>query len=342
MASIPTIAIRGDGVAAYCCAHLLSKAGVPISLEPVRRPRVPALLISFQALALIRDIFNAPGLLESLPVITRRRVSWERGQQAADVGHRAVVVSEQLLLESLAEQLPARPAQPIHNAAWTIYAAPPLPVSAQMATFGSRMATSWRVQLCRESRISDACIMESAPKGWLFLLPAEPGYGWLLAVGDPGPDPLATSKLIRREVLWLLEQSQPFAISPRIAPTMGGQGWLACGTAAMSFDPICGDGVAHAVREAILATALVRAALSGEPVSLLIEHYEARMRAGFARHLELVKAFYANGYGGSWWNHQVPVAPAPPQPKSFHYRLRGLDLESIGQSAHNREGWPDQ
>ena len=36
-------------------------------------------------------------------------------------------------------------------------------------------------------------------------------------------------------------------------------GWLACGTAAMAFDPLCGDGTAHAIREAILASAVIRA-----------------------------------------------------------------------------------
>ena len=38
---------------------------------------------------------------------------------------------------------------------------------------------------------------------------------------------------------------------------MCGPGWLSCGTAALSFDPICGDGTGHAVREGILAAAVI-------------------------------------------------------------------------------------
>lgn len=316
------VEIRGDGVSAYCCAHLLSKAGLAVQLQPLQRPRVPALLLSYCALALMRDIFGQPRLFESLPVIERRRVAWERDQQPVEVEHRAVVVSEQQLLDALAPQFPTAAIQPD----WTIHAAPPLP-GASESTFGSRTGTSWRVELRRES-MPNTCTMESLPRGWLFLLPAEPGYGWLLAVGDLGPDPLASSKVVSREVLWLLEHSQPFRVAPRIASPLAGPGWLACGTAAMTFDPICGDGVAQAIREAILAAAVVRAALKGEPMRALIEHYESRMRAGFARHLELLRAFYSNGYGGVWWDAQVPASTMP-SVKPFHYRLQGLDLEAV-------------
>ncbi len=35
----------------------------------------------------------------------------------------------------------------------------------------------------------------------------------------------------------------------------------------MAFDPICGDGTAHAIREAILAAAVIRALARGDPVN---------------------------------------------------------------------------
>jgi len=38
-----------------------------------------------------------------------------------------------------------------------------------------------------------------------------------------------------------------------------GPDWLACGTAAVAFDPICGDGTAQAMREAILGCAVITA-----------------------------------------------------------------------------------
>jgi flavin-dependent dehydrogenase len=65
-----------------------------------------------------------------------------------------------------------------------------------------------------------------------------------------------------------------FSASPRIPAPLCGPGWLACGSAAMGFDPICGDGTAHAVREAILALAVIRGGDHGMPA-----HYEARLTA---------------------------------------------------------------
>ena len=73
---------------------------------------------------------------------------------------------------------------------------------------------------------------------------------------------------------------------------LGANSWLACGTAAMAFDPICGDGTAHAIREAILAAAVIRALANGGPADELLAHYEARLTAGFHRHLTLCRQFY--------------------------------------------------
>jgi len=50
---MPGVLIRGDGVAARCCAHLLARAGIPVSVQGAPRPRVPALLIGESAQSLI-------------------------------------------------------------------------------------------------------------------------------------------------------------------------------------------------------------------------------------------------------------------------------------------------
>ena len=104
-------------------------------------------------------------------------------------------------------------------------------------------------------------MIESLARGWLFLLPAEPGFACLLAVGDVAADPLAGSRSIVREIRWLVEASGQFSAALRIAQTLAGPQWLACGSAAMGFGTICGDGTAMAIRVAILAAAVIRAAL---------------------------------------------------------------------------------
>src|SRR5580658_10184604 len=100
------VVIRGDGVAAYCCAYLLTKAGFPIDLQRVDRPRLPVILLGDQALALIRDIFDQPNLFADLPRIRKRIVAWGQdawGPNAAplEIEHSAVVVSEKLLLDAI-------------------------------------------------------------------------------------------------------------------------------------------------------------------------------------------------------------------------------------------------
>ena len=77
--------------------------------------------------------------------------------------------------------------------------------------------------------------------------------------------------------------------------------WLACGTAALAFDPLCGDGTGHAIREAILAAAVLRAIQRGANVDELLNHYQARLVAGFKRHLSVCSEFYGSGGLGPWW-----------------------------------------
>ena len=105
----------------------------------------------------------------------------------------------------------------------------------------------------------------------------------------------------------------------------------------MAFDPICGDGTGNAVREAILAAALIRAAGRGEDVESLLSHYRARLIAGFRRHLELTLEFYRAGNTGLWWEEEIrqmergvawcaqQLAALPP----FRYRLDNFDLVPI-------------
>ncbi len=95
------VLIRGDGVAAYCCAYLLTKAGFRVDLQPVDRPRLPVIMLGDQALALIRDIFDQPGLFADLPRIRKRVVAWGPGAKPVALEHSAVVVSEELLSQSI-------------------------------------------------------------------------------------------------------------------------------------------------------------------------------------------------------------------------------------------------
>lgn len=312
-------------VAGACCAHLLQ--GNRVKLTQENRARVPALVVSGATQALICDVFERPDLFRGLPRIERRIVAWGPGAEPVSLPHSAVVISEAELvarLESGAEvQLP-------DGGEWTIYASRPLPAGAAEHRFGSRIASAVAVDL--ETPDTAACWVESLDGGWLFLVP-----GFLLAVGGAPEALLAESRLVAPKVGSIRSEPAAFPAYPRIADPLCGPGWLACGSAAMAFDPICGDGTGNAVREAILASAVIRAAARGEEVDGLLNHYQARLIAGFRRHLEHALAFYRRGHNSSWWEVEADAlrrglewcAQGPAASQSFRYRLNGFDLEPV-------------
>src|SRR5258708_10950048 len=130
------------------------------------------------------------------------------------------------------------------------------------------------------------------------------------------------------------EAAGEFPASPRIVSPLCGPEWLACGTAAMAFDPICGDGTANAIREAILASAVVRAAARGEDTGPMLSHYETRLTIGFQRHLALCRDFYRTGHSGEWWEAELAslqeglewCARQTGGSPEFRYQLSGFDL----------------
>jgi hypothetical protein len=324
------VIIRGDGVAAYCCAYLLTNAGFQIDLQSVSRPRLPVILLGDQALALIRDIFDSPRLFSDLPHVRKRVVAWGPGAAPIAMEHSAVVVSEEALLDAI------RP--PLNQAGdldtqWTILAARPLPPPTVEHCFGTRMASAAPVTM-KHGSDPDACWIESLEDGWLFLVP-----GWLLAVGATAEALLGSSRVIAQEIANANVDgtSGEFPAYARIASPLCAPAWLACGTAAMAFDPICGDGTAYAIREAILASAVIRALAKGESTDHLLSHYEARLTAGFRRHLAECRQFYQSGGTGPLWRSELEginrgiqlCDTALADHASFRYQLRGLELEAV-------------
>ncbi len=241
------------------------------------------------------------------------------GRAAVTLEHSAVVVSEQQLLDRLRPRI----GDANGGASWIIRT---LPGKANEHCFGSRAATVWRVEVEDDS----ACAIESLEAGWLFLVPEGGGSGWLLSVGDAS---LEQSAVIRRMIRGRGAAAGEFPAYPKIAMPLGGAGWLGCGSAAMAFDPICGDGAANAVREAILAAAVASAALKGEDAAALIDHYQKRLKLGFKRHLLLCREYYRSGGEGAWWREEAAALERGIEwcggESSFTFQLNGYELRRI-------------
>lgn len=323
------VVIRGGGVAALTCAHLLRRAGFQVSIEGAERPRLPAILLSQAAQHLIAGVFDKERLFDSLPPVRTRIVAW--GANPVALPHEAVVVSEADLLSRLAGPEQDACPRPPDVPAWTIHTLTP----AESHSFGSRQATVYAVNL-KDDAEPYACWIESLAEGWLFLITNAPGRGWLLAVGDLGANPLGGSSVVGTKIARMGERAGQFPTAPRIAAELCGPAWLACGSAAMAFDPLCGDGTAHAVREAILASAIVAAAAKGEDSTAMCAHYRARLIAAFEKHLAMCLSYYRGAGRHPWWEAQCRAIAEGlswcEQRRShrFAYRLNDFTLERIG------------
>jgi 2-polyprenyl-6-methoxyphenol hydroxylase-like FAD-dependent oxidoreductase len=325
-----SIAIVGSGVAAQCCARLLDRAGFHVHRRDSQRPALPAILINATTQGLFEDVFEKPGLLEGLHPIRQRVVAWG-GAAPSKLPHSAVVAPEADLLARLHV---GERSEGLSDAAWTIMASRPERESISIHGFGDRIAFAVAARLHANSD-PFTCWMESTANGWLFLVTSDPREGWLLGVGDTPEALLAESRLVSEQIESLNSEARHFPAHPRIASPLCGPKWLACGSGAMAVDPLCGDGSGYAIREAILAAAVIKAVENGADPKTLEAHYSARLLAGFQKHLQVVESFYQSGGTTAWWTTQAQAARSgiewcqseldglPP----FQYRLQGFDLE---------------
>jgi hypothetical protein len=291
-------------------------------------------MLSERAVSLIADVFGHKDLFRDIPRIQSRAVLWGAQGTAVILPHSAVVVSEQTLLDRIRTQIPsAESAAPIE---WNVYASRPLPAGAAEQKFGSRVAHATAVDVGSEA---PGCWAESTEDGWLFLIGNADSKGWLLSVGGDASAVLGRSRLVAGQIERLGEPGGQFPAFPRILAPLcsAGDAWLACGTAAIGFDPICGDGTAHAVREAVLAAAVIRAVWSGASSDAVLAHYESRLTAGFQRHLENCVGFYRTGGSSPWWKAELEgaerglawCAERMSRFPAYRYRLNGFELEAV-------------
>jgi hypothetical protein len=288
-------------------------------------------------------MFAVPSLFARAPRIHKRIVSWGENAQPVELPHRGVVVSEQELLGDLWERAmiatPASAPAPKVEAEWTIASANNSTSPPTARGFGSRRASTTRVELA-ERVAEDCCWVESLADGWLFLLPSGDRHAILISTGYFPNELITQSRMIAPLIASFDAGTEPahyFPAFPQILPELCRPHWLACGSVAMSFDPLCGEGAGHAVREALLAAAVIRGATRGYTVETLLAHYTNRLMQGFSRHLQVCLPFYQRGGKGSFWQAEAAALTSgiewmhtqlqnqtPP-----HYRLVGYELQPI-------------
>ena len=303
-----SILLEGDGIAAVCIARLLADAGVGCVWQPNGRPKLAAILLGEQTQHLLRELFPADDahpddLFNSFLQINRRIVLWGEAPGPLELPHSGVVAPEAELLQRLWQRVPALEKSDgtrRDGLVWRIQTFRTGVSDRPEQVFGHRVACFATVEL-RARSAPDACWVESVASGWLFLLPLGGGTATLIAVGDSVESLLAKSRLAAEQVACIVDRSTPMPAFPRLTDTLSDSDVITCGGAAMSFDPLCGEGAGNAVREAFLAASVVRASIAGNSREALAEHYADRLRRGFLRHLQLCLQFYTTGGSGDFW-----------------------------------------
>lgn len=317
--------IRGEGLAAWCSFRLLSRSGFRVTVERHRRGNPRLILVGDPTQALLNELAGDPSPFRDVARIRRRIVAWGPDAAFKEFDHSGAIVKEQTLLDDLWSRTPQESGQ--GPAEWTVLGSSPPP--AEEHRFGSRTANVAEVDL-RGQR--EACWIESFDQGWMFLIAGNDPTGYLISVGAHPETLLVMSRLIGREVAAVRPMEGEVAAYPRITSPMYGSDWLACGTAAMALDPLCGDGAGHAIREAILACAVLRGIAKGSTAGDLLRHYQARLGAAFERHLKICEGFYSTGGGGAWWKSELEMLRRGLEfsrahaTREWRYRLEGFDL----------------
>jgi len=297
-----SVRVSGVGVAAATAAHCLAARGLGLFAARARSGTAraaPVVMLGQQAQMLLTDVFGTrlASVAQAHP-IERRVVLWGGGEpQAFD--HRALVIGG----ESLGDLLPwPDPTEPGLAATFELTTMPPAP--AYLLQFGSREAAAAPVVL-RPAADRGAALVEALDQGWLFLIPTGGDAGWLLAVGGDPAALLRESRLVAPVVAQVGAVVAKFETAPRLLDNPCTPDQLALGSAALAFDPICGDGTATAVRGGILAAA-VGACVAGVDLpgldrAVLLGHYRAMMIAAMRRHLTISWPFYARAGNSAWW-----------------------------------------
>lgn len=309
----PSVKIVGSGFAALAALQSLEQHGIPVHIERAgaeqgRRP-VP-LVLDEVAARLLSELFGTE-IFRGAQQLRRRFVSW--GADTRLVDQPSLAISKSTLLTRIVENISTQTIEKKSGEAnWTLIARERFSAPGDKIEFGRRVTLSCEVAL-EPSHDPSVSRIESGTWGWMHLFPLGDRKGCLQAtvlppfLSDPGE--LMESLLdqcsmpLRRSIAGMNGSVDVQPSSPAISRRIAGERALKIGSAALRFDPLCGDGTAQSVRTGILAAASI--ASSSQFGTSSVTHYDRRITATFAAHLDACSSFYANGGFGPAWQEEL-------------------------------------
>jgi flavin-dependent dehydrogenase len=319
----PRVLVEGTGVAGLTVARLLARRGCAVTVVdagPAGAPPAPALVLNPVTIALLEDLWDADGtLLAGAHPLSGRVVAWGRGglETAAepalsldggDLGRR---LRDRLAGVRVVAEPPGDP----DGWDWVVEAGGAgSPGEATVA--GRRCVLAARVRLAPGAS-GTLCRMTTVPGGWIHLAPLGAGLASVQAMvpGRPEDPPGTLAGLVAADAVLgalIAATDAPvtvFEAAPRLARSHGGPGRLVAGTRAMRLDPLSGAGVTAALRQAVLAAAVVTAPAAVAPAEALA-HYARRLHDAFLAHLTQCLRFYRAAFPGPAWRAELDATAA--------------------------------
>jgi hypothetical protein len=341
-----------------CCAALLRRKRWNVTLCLLPKNQSPTLVLNAVTVQMLHDIFGAvkPVFRDAQP-LNRHYINWGDNLPDEVTPSSGLTLNGDALSERLLELLRQDPEVVVSDDTndergqesfdWYVYAingqlvvnknSPAIPAR----RFGERHAISVDVTLHHHADCT-ASMIESTPGGWLFLAPLAQDRAVLQAIVPERPKEalpticalLDRTKEIKRIVKEVAGGTNVVKCAPKKLSEMNGADWIATGTAASSYDPLCGDGSGYAIRTAILAAAVLEGIRRGTASESLLAYYKLRLTYAFYTHLRSCLSFYsAARFDDSWRAELIMMETGVREVEqelstmsAHQYRLDGFEL----------------
>ena len=330
------VLIVGTGVTGLTCAQILSRQGWQIDILGKISHSKPTLVLNHLTCQLLQNIWDDRELLlADCHILEERGVSWGHQSSLQINREPAISIKGDIVVARLREKL-----QQIRSTV-TFLDLPPegnwhdlrrkydwiIDAGGRKASCGLKLGHGQRWEFGQRHVIStDVVLRENAPlnrywiesidnMGWLFLTPISNCQGILQAMipqltnhSVTKPDSfLAHAQYISPLIQFWSSTSKLFPAFPSLTFPFCGDGWLAVGDAAISLDPLSGDGTGYGLRGAILASSILNAVTEGEKLDDCLNHYQKRLARTFLVHLDTCSAYYQDTFAStnSQWQQEL-------------------------------------
>jgi flavin-dependent dehydrogenase len=322
------ISIAGTSIAGLCTARLLAKNNIDVELFlPKISSSNPIVVLNGVTVSLILDIWRMPKRsFDYLPMIEYHHIKWgeeeERARKERSViteNLRLIYLFFHILLDQYPDLIHAKfiddwnfvreraLKQNDKHTNWMVDASGKIAIVSKLYgsdkfTFGKRHLVSGVVPL-KNLNESNSSWIETTMDGWIYLaqLGERKGLIQAMIVDQLSLEEILTkTHIIKRYITKKFIQKACFNGSPTLLNEPCGPGWMAVGEAAISFDPISGEGVGNAIRGAMWTSSILKAVISGFSAVDCLKHYSYRLKKAFFHHLNECINLYSIFSSASW------------------------------------------